>query len=985
MGIKVRIVDTIPSSPMLLFGKDYEFIQGNLCDPAICELAVHGVTSVFHFAASMGGMGTIHEDNNLAIYTENNTMTLHLLFACLRMKVKRIFYASSACVYPDYLQQDPTNDVSLRENDVWQNLQGPPGPQGLYGLEKLSTELILHQLSSKIDVRVARFHNVYGPGGAWNNGREKAPAALLRKACALKFIQNEPLTFEVWGDGKQRRSFLYIDDAVDAVMRFFVSTSAKGPINIGSDESITVQELAELALTVYNIEKSQVTFEYLPDRPVGVASRNSDNTEIQLQLQWRPMTSILDGMRKTGEWIEKEMDFHATDRSDLQCTLKSLQESHMVYLEANRIVFAILLPITSRGCIDPGTCLENLDRFASSFAKTTWKDICYVGEAIRFRAKVYLAIDHDDEYLLSSILNGQNAAEHILHQNGISDVVTIICNKPRGHVCSIWRQCAERAWAEQCDYFVLMGDDVVLHGPDWMRDVHHEFQRLADSQHVPFGYGCVAFTDLSFPGMPTFPVVHRTHMDIFSGTVVPEVFINQDGDPFLFQLYRRWGCSSMIPSLLSNSVGGSGGARYIKQHATDWTFETLDKAIETATRWLQLKNSTARKMVTLDVVIPCYRVDLEILKGIMSLTPSDTCSVMFIIIIDNPYSPSASELERQYGKRPDVRIRRNATNIGASGSRNRGMEESAADWIIFLDDDIIAQADLLVEAEKVIREHPTAAGFVGKSLFPQSQTIFTTAVRIAGVAFFWDIATKMKDDLPWGVTANLIARRNIRDGVRYDLSYPKTGGGEDIEFCREKREFFLTKGFKGFVAAPNVIITHPWWNNGSRSYRRFYMWAYGDGRLVKRFPNLCYWDYCLNSAELFFLCGLFSITLPLMLPLRESLILVLRMVVAIIWANVVHDCYRHLWTDAERHRDMNTTVAGPEWVMAVIESTGIRMVSEMGRFHGMVARGEFRLIGRRFDWFAGRWGEGPRNEERMNNLQRAMIAAVVVIGWACHV
>src|SRR6266550_4175709 len=222
MGIKVRIVDTIPS-PMILIGKDYDFIQGNLCDPAICELAVRGVTSVFHFAASMGGMGTIHEDNDLAIYTENNTMTVHLLFACLHMKVQRIFYASSACVYPDYLQQDPTNDVSLRENDLWQNLQGPPGPQGLYGLAKLSTELILHQLSSKIDVRVARFHNVYGPGGAWNNGREKAPAALLRKACALKFVQNGPLTFEVWGDGKQRRSFLYIDDAVDAVMRLFVS------------------------------------------------------------------------------------------------------------------------------------------------------------------------------------------------------------------------------------------------------------------------------------------------------------------------------------------------------------------------------------------------------------------------------------------------------------------------------------------------------------------------------------------------------------------------------------------------------------------------------------------------------------------------------------------------------------------------------------------------------------------------------------------
>ncbi len=161
-------------------------------------------------------------------------------------------------------------------------------------------------------------------------------------------------------------------------------------------------------------------------------------------------------------------------------------------------------------------------------------------------------------------------------------MVTIICDKLHGHVCSIWRQCAERAWAEKCDYFVLMGDDVVLHDPDWMRDIHHEFQRLTKSQHVPFGFGCVAFTDLSSPGMPTFPVVHRTHLDIFDGTVVPETFVKQDGDHFLFQLYRRWDCSTMIPSLLRQGVVG--GSRNTEQRIKDWTFETLDKAVEKATQ-----------------------------------------------------------------------------------------------------------------------------------------------------------------------------------------------------------------------------------------------------------------------------------------------------------------------------------------------------------------------------------------------------------------
>jgi len=174
-------------------------------------------------------------------------------------------------------------------------------------------------------------------------------------------------------------------------MRLFVSGSAKGPINIASDESITIQKLAELALTVYDIEPSRVKLiksECLPDGPVGVASRNSDNTEIQSGLQWRPTTSILDGMKKTGEWIEKEMIriLEAVDRSDLQCTLKGLQKSQIIPSEANRLIFAILLPITSKGYPDPSACLENLRLFASSLARTTWKDTRYVGE-VRFHVK----------------------------------------------------------------------------------------------------------------------------------------------------------------------------------------------------------------------------------------------------------------------------------------------------------------------------------------------------------------------------------------------------------------------------------------------------------------------------------------------------------------------------------------------------------------------------------------------------------------------
>ncbi|KAF8622022.1 hypothetical protein AX15_007312 [Amanita polypyramis BW_CC] len=976
-GFQVRVIDAALPPPILQ-RQEYEFIRGDLCDPVVCQRAVYDVTSIMHFAATMGGMGTIHEENDLIIYQENQKMTLNLLAACRDTEVKRFFYASSACVYPDVLQKDIQRDVSLREHDTWKNLSGPPMPQGLYGLEKLVTELILLQHPLKLDVRIARFHNVYGPGGAWNNGREKAPAALLRKACALQFIQSEPMTFEIWGDGHQRRSFLWVGDAVDAVLRLFTSKTVTGPVNIGSENAISIQELARQSLNVYVIDESHVTFKYLSNKPIGVASRNSDNTQVFSQLEWRPTTSIAKGMMQTGRWIEEEIrsTLSSSDQSNRR-VLQDLQSSQLVRLDADRIVIATLLPITSRGSTNPDTCLENLARFASSFIRTTHGDTRTVGA--RLRTRIYLAIDRDDDYLRLSPDTSTNKAENLLRQKGISDVETILCDAPRGHICWIWSECARKAYDDGCDYFVLMGDDVILHDEGWIQAVHWEFQRIAESRHVPLGFGCVAFTDLSFPGMPTFPVLHRTHMDIFNKEVVPNTFINQDGDPFLFQLYRRWDCNTMLPCSLSNGVGGSEEARYTKQHATGWTFDILDEAVEKAERWLQQKHQDVQKMLTVDVVVPCYRVDIPLLDGILSLKPSDTCSVMFIIIIDNPTSPHAYELESKYGRRPDIRIRRNAYNIGASGSRNRGIDESAADWIIFLDDDIAPRSDLFIEAEKAIRENPTAAGFVGNSLFPKSGTIFTAAIRIAGVAFFWDIATKIHDDVPWGVTANLIARRNVRDGVRYDLSYPKTGGGEDIEFCRHKRKYFLSKGGKGFIGAPNVVVTHPWWNKGARSYKRFYMWSYGDGALVKRFPEISYRDYCLNSAELLLLSGLTSIISPFFLSPRTSFLLSVKLIVSVIAANTVHDCYRHLWRDANRHENMDTTLRGVKWGIAVIESTVIRIASEMGRLHGMLVRHEFSMIGKRFDWFAGRWGEGPRNEERMNNLQRTAL----VLGIFC--
>jgi len=608
-----------------------------------------------------------------------------------------------------------------------------------------------------MDMRIARFHNVYGAGGSWNDGREKAPAAMLRKAIALKSSPDANKQLEIWGDGRQRRSFLFIDDAVEGVIKL-LNSSEKNPVNIGSDSAVTIDHLAKLALKSVGLDSNNIAFDYHASKPIGVSSRNSNNDLASTVLGWQPSTPLEVGLARTGLWIQQQMDV-AMAMDDQHSNQAEFLTSKLLNLESVEVVFGLLLPITSRGRSNPSDCLDNLHQFARSLIRTTWRDVHERG-ATRYRFTVYLAIDRDDSFLNPNDPESDQAAK-VLREEHVYDLVTIICDHPRGHICKIWRDCAKKTFEGGCHYFVLMGDDVVLKDEGWMRDTQAIFVQLATTAQTPFGFGCVAFTDLTFPGMPTFPIIHRTHMIIYEGDVLPDAFLNQDGDPFIFQLYRRWGCFQMFPCRISNGVGGGDDCRYEKKHAEDWTYEVLDSATMVAESWLvkQVKIPIQRKL-TLDIVVPCYRVGLSILDTIPNPKPSATCSTMFIIIIDNPVSPAISGLESRYGHRPDVRIRVNKTNLGASASRDRGIEESAAEWVHFLDGDVVPEDDILIRAEEVIRRHPEAAGFVGNSVFPVASTIFTTAVHLAGVTYFWDIAAKRKDDrdLPWVVTANLIAR-----------------------------------------------------------------------------------------------------------------------------------------------------------------------------------------------------------------------------------
>jgi nucleoside-diphosphate-sugar epimerase len=451
----IRIVDIAPKAS-LSDAICHEFICGDLRDPNLCEFVVRGVDTVLHFAANMGGMGAIHEDNDFVLYEDNHKMTVNILQAALSAGVKRFFFASSTCIYPETLQSNVSGDISLRESQVWAH--PPPKPQGLYGFEKLNSELFIHQFVSKIDIYIARFHNVFGPGGAWNDGREKAPAAMLRKAWALKFLDERNAQFEIWGDGKQRRSFLFIDDVVDGVLKL-LDSSYNLPLNIGSDNPIAILDLAEIAVKCVGLDLNHFSFSFNTSKPVGVASTNSNNEQVEAHLGWTPTISLYDGMKRTSEWIKKQIVELARESSNQVDVMQGLSCSKVIHLQLQKIIFAILLPITSRGSSKPSDCdcLLNLRCFSHSLIETTWRDTRDRSGGLHFHFIVSLAIDEDDGFLLAS---GQdrNKAEQILLEEGIFDIETLLCSHPRGHVCKLWRDCAKVASVSKRDYIVLMDD-----------------------------------------------------------------------------------------------------------------------------------------------------------------------------------------------------------------------------------------------------------------------------------------------------------------------------------------------------------------------------------------------------------------------------------------------------------------------------------------------------------------------------------------------
>ena len=382
-----------------------------------------------------------------------------------------------------------------------------------------------------------------------------------------------------------------------------------------------------------------------------------------------------------------------------------------------------------------------------------------------------------------------------------------------------------------------------------------KFKEIAAATGLPLGAACVALYDESFPGFPTFPVVSRWHVQAF-GSVLPGQFVNQGGDPYLFEMYSRFNAASFVTDCrLENTIGGDGDARY-KKYEINWR----DQILRLSLMHLRghIGSDATMTGVCLDIVVPSYRTNNAAhLESIMRLRCSAPVYVKFWIVVDNPDEGHVQDVQalaeqvnsERFHKEGNyfVNVLHYGENRGASFARNLGYNYSTADWVLFLDDDVVPDGHILDAYVGAIRRYPQAKVLVGHTELPVATNTWTKMLRTCNIMFFYGIS-KHVDVPPWGVTANLLVRGSRHNStIQFKSLFPKTGGGEDIDLCFKFKEWYQEKHGHGrghvVVGVPGATAHHSWWKDGSICYGQINGWAWGDSLCITEWPEKCFWSF----------------------------------------------------------------------------------------------------------------------------------------------
>jgi hypothetical protein len=541
-----------------------------------------------------------------------------------------------------------------------------------------------------------------------------------------------------------------------------------------------------------------------------------------------------------------------------------------------------------------------------------------------------------------------------------------------GQICKIWKNLAELAYSKfDVDFTVLLGDDVVLRDGGWKSKIESTFELLAQERQLPFGAACVAFNDRSFPGFPTFPVVHKFHFIAFPNEFLSPRLNNQGGDPFLFELYKRFGASRVAETCsLENRIGGMNDARYIKNRVR-FEGDILSVALQ---RLEVVLGSEHRSVPCIDVVVPTYRCDVSLLKKITSMRASLAlhAQVSFWIILDNPDSPHAKEVTamQSVASNYQINVRHYDKNRGASYARNYGLGCSYADWVILLDDDVTPEPSLLDAYIGATFRYPCAAVLVGSTPLPEPCNLLTHAIRASGIPGAFTIAERQKSPA-WGVTANLCVRgRTSR--IRFQLQYPKTGGGEDLDFC-------IRAGHHGPIkAVPGAKAHHPWWCNGEvGAIWHILGWAAGESLCVgAKYLQPHVYFTCPNGVEFGMLLGL------LVFPLANSAGMPVRFaacsgsVLSVLALETMWHCHTPFWN----RRHSSVKIAGYHLLVSV-GAAWLIMLQESARFIAHASRGALSNLFHRFDWHCGQAPQLVSAAKWSSAIRSA--SYIVITCWWC--